>query len=322
MASTATARNRLNLQGTGDNTGVWGSILNNQGLVLVDEALDGVTSLAITGNVTLTSINYTTDQARKRTLKLTGTPGATYVVTIPSVEKFYLVHNATNAAQTIRAAGVGVSVQPASMKPIYCDGTDCFGQADTLTAPVGTVTDFAGSTAPTGWLLCYGQAVSRAGYSTLFSVIGTTYGTGDGSTTFNVPDLRGRTSVGKDDMGGVAANRLTGGTGGIVGATLGAVGGEQAHQLTTSELASHAHPGSTSTVPLNQGGGTPNSVVTDAHTTQTLNGSGTLFTLLDSFTKAVTSLFGTATVASQGNDVAHNNVQPSMVLNKIIYAGV
>ena len=62
--------------------------------------------------------------------------------------------------------------------------------------PVGCVIPFAGAAAPTGWLLCQGQAVSRTTYAQLFSVIGTTYGSGDGSTTFNLPDMRGRVAVG------------------------------------------------------------------------------------------------------------------------------
>lgn len=73
----------------------------------------------------------------------------------------------------------------------------------------GTITSFAGSDAPTGWLLCYGQAVSRATYAALFTAIGTTYGAGDGSTTFVLPDMRGRVPGGKDDMGGTAAGRLS-----------------------------------------------------------------------------------------------------------------
>lgn len=75
-------------------------------------------------------------------------------------------------------------------------------------APTGTVNSFAGATAPTGWLLCGGQAISRTTYSDLFAVVGTTYGVGDGSTTFNIPDLRGRAIAGLDNMGGVDAGRL------------------------------------------------------------------------------------------------------------------
>jgi microcystin-dependent protein len=96
-----------------------------------------------------------------------------------------------------------------------------------LGAPTGTVADFAGATAPSGWLLCFGQAVSRTSFATLFSVIGTTYGGGDGSTTFNLPDCRGRATFGKDDMGGTAASRVTAAQSGIGGTTLGAAGGDE-----------------------------------------------------------------------------------------------
>ena len=64
--------------------------------------------------------------------------------------------------------------------------------------PVGSISLFAGTTAPTGWLICDGSAVSRTTYANLFSVIGTTYGTGDGSTTFNIPNLKGKVPVGYD----------------------------------------------------------------------------------------------------------------------------
>lgn len=63
---------------------------------------------------------------------------------------------------------------------------------------IGSIFMYAGSTAPTGYLICDGSAVSRSTYSDLFSVIGTTYGTGDGSTTFNIPNLKGKVIVGVD----------------------------------------------------------------------------------------------------------------------------
>jgi microcystin-dependent protein len=83
----------------------------------------------------------------------------------------------------------------------------------------GEVQPFAGSTAPGGTLLCFGQAVSRSAYAGLFAALGTTYGVGDGSTTFNLPDLRGRVAAGKSDMGGSDAGNLAGGT--VLGAALG-----------------------------------------------------------------------------------------------------
>lgn len=101
--------------------------------------------------------------------------------------------------------------------------------------PTGALTAFAGSDAPTGWLLCYGQAVSRATYAALYSVIGTTYGSGDGSTTFNIPDMRGRAPVALDNMGGSDAGRLS------VTNTLGGTGGEEKHLLIVNEMPSHSH---------------------------------------------------------------------------------
>jgi microcystin-dependent protein len=107
--------------------------------------------------------------------------------------------------------------------------------------PVGSVLPFAGATAPVGWLLCGGQAVSRTVNAGLFAAIGTTFGVGDGSTTFNVPDLRGRVAAGVDNMGGTAANRMTVGGSGIAGTTLGNAGGTETHTLTTAQLAVHSH---------------------------------------------------------------------------------
>lgn len=79
--------------------------------------------------------------------------------------------------------------------------------------PTGVVVMWTTATAPTGWLLCDGSAVSRSTYSGLFAVIGTTYGSGDGSTTFNLPDLRQRFVLGTADSG---TGSTLGGTGGSI----------------------------------------------------------------------------------------------------------
>lgn len=78
-----------------------------------------------------------------------------------------------------------------------------------LLVPTGVFLPYGGTTAPSSaWLLCAGQAVSRSTYSALFAILGTAFGAGDGSTTFNLPDFRGRTAVGIDNLGGSAANRI------------------------------------------------------------------------------------------------------------------
>lgn len=100
----------------------------------------------------------------------------------------------------------------------------------------GVIFPFAGASAPAGFLMCDGSAVSRTTFAALFTAIGTAFGVGDGSTTFNVPDLRGRTLAGKDNMGGTAANRLTVGNAGFDATVLGNAGGDE-------RMHAHAHTG-------------------------------------------------------------------------------
>jgi microcystin-dependent protein len=95
------------------------------------------------------------------------------------------------------------------------------------TLPIGIILPFTGATVPSGWALCYGQAISRTTYAGLFAVIGTTYGSGNGTTTFNVPDLRGRVVAGRDNMGGTAASRITSAVFGMSADALGANGGDE-----------------------------------------------------------------------------------------------
>lgn len=103
--------------------------------------------------------------------------------------------------------------------------------------PIGAAFDYWGATAPTAhFAFPSGQAVSRTTYSTLFSLMGTTHGAGDGLTTFNLPDKRGRVSISKDNMNGSAAGRVTGGGAGIDGTTLGAAGGAQTVTLASANL--------------------------------------------------------------------------------------
>ena len=98
--------------------------------------------------------------------------------------------------------------------------------------PTGILLPYAGTASPDGWMLCNGQEVSRETYANLFTVIGDSYGIGDGSTTFNLPDLRGRMPMGLDNMGGSSANRVTN----TVADSLGRGAGEEMHQLSFDEL--------------------------------------------------------------------------------------
>lgn len=94
--------------------------------------------------------------------------------------------------------------------------------------PVGSISIYSGQTSPNGWLLCDGSVVSRTTYSRLFSVINTVYGSGNGSTTFNLPNLQDRIPVGK-----------------MSSTTLGGTGGNNSITLSTNQLPSHTHDGTT-----------------------------------------------------------------------------
>lgn len=207
--------------------------------------------------------------------------------------------------------------------------------------PIGSVTAFAGATAPSGWLLCGGQTVSRTQYSGLFLTIGTTYGAGDGSTTFALPDLRGRTIAGEDDMGGTAANRLTTGGAGINGTILGATGGVETVTLTTAQIpsvasANHRHdfrlalndnyyqPTGTMAAMTGSGAyryssGAYQGAFSDGSVTDTRkDAAGSVST---GSSARFATIGDTQTPSSTvGGGGSHTNTQPTMVLNYIIKA--
>jgi len=157
--------------------------------------------------------------------------------------------------------------------------------------PIGAELAYHGGTIPNGFLLEYGQLALIATYPALYAVLGTIHG-GDGITTFGVPDSRGRNTVGKDDMGGTPANRVTVGGSGIAGATLGANGGGETVTLTNSQMPVHQH-GSGSYRRHDLTGG---------------NNSGGAAT------------FGISGIPSDGGGGAHRTMPPSLVANKIIKA--
>lgn len=159
-------------------------------------------------------------------------------------------------------------------------------------SPAGMISAYAGSSAPEGWLLCDGRAVNRADHPALFLAIGTTYGTGNGSSTFSLPNLAGRVPAGRD----AAQTEF---------ATLGQTGGAKTHTLTAAQMPSHLHdfaggnsfswgPGGDVHAPINAvaGGGSLNYLHTNQH----------------GFNKTKTT----------GSGQAHNNLQPYLTLHFII----
>ncbi len=147
-----------------------------------------------------------------------------------------------------------------------------------LAVPAGVMVPFAGSSAPSGWLLCNGQAVSRTTYASLFAAIGTLYGPGDGIATFNLPTMNDRVPVGISDTIPIAST-----------------GGAKTHTLATTEIPGHTHQVTPQT------GGVAAGVDGTAHLVGT--GSGSL---------------GAATSGSTGGGQAHNNMQPYVGVYYII----
>ena len=196
---------------------------------------------------------------------------------------------------------------------LQTDGSGQLSFADVAASAfsAGMLMPYAGASAPTGWLLCYGQAISRTTYADLFATVGTTYGNGDGSTTFNLPDLRGRTIAGKDDMGGTSANRLTSA---LNGDALGATGGAETHTLTEAQLASHKHFGFAAT---NASATTSSNL---SSSTQAARGSGFSGGSIDEkYSIMATSTAATVGLTSAtGSGTAHNNTQPTFILTYII----
>lgn len=221
----------------------------------------------------------------------------------PHVLKWYdgaddiplLALDATGNSSIPYRAGVAITTAAtltagvAANNLVQLDGAGALPAVDgSALTGIGVVSEMkmiGGYTAPAKWLLCQGQAISRTTYADLFGAIGTVFGAGDGSTTFNIPDMRGRVPVGVGTGSGLTARAL------------GAAGGEEAHVQTAAEMASHYH---------------------NQHAAVTSGGS-----LLTQVGTSVSGDQATGTnTGAAGSSTAANVMQPFLAINFIIYTGV
>lgn len=254
----------------------------------------------ITNSRTVINTNFSnlnTDKIETSYLDTDTTLAANSNTKIPSQKavKAY-VDAGGNVNATLTSKGIGqlaTVAQVAAGTATGSTGAALFITPDVATGimPTGALLPYAGSAAPTGFLLCDGASVLQASYAALFAVISTTYGSADG-THFNVPDLRGRVpiGVGTGAGGGAAGTGLP--TGGTALTAVARAGwkGEETHVLTEAELAAHTH-----TVTL-KSGATGNGYAFDQGNTAPNN----------------------ETTSSAGSNTAHNTIQPVMGVNFII----
>ena len=156
------------------------------------------------------------------------------------------------------------------------------------TEATGMIIPWPSAVIPKGWFICDGRQVTRADNAALFAVIGTVYGAGDGVSTFELPDLRGRTVIGMDDMGAGAAHVIPDTRASWLGGRL----GEEKHQLSVAEMPPHSH----------------------AYGQAYAGGA------YDGHSSPLYNAMRSASTSVEGGDQPHNNIQPSMAMYWIIKA--
>ncbi len=237
MADPVTPNKGLTVPATGADPNAWGPIVNAN-MAAIDAYLGTTTNLSISSGTVVVS----NSQAQALRMNLSGTLTGAVTIQIPQKPGYFYFHDQTTRGGfpiTVTSGASNSRTQnlPARLSHVFSDGTNCYLVSE---PNHGTTQDFAGGTPPPLWMLCDGSAVSRTTYADLFGAIGTTWGAGDGSTTFNLPDFRGRATFGADAMGGTAANRLTTASLGAA-ATLGVTGGNELLQAHAHNITDNGH---------------------------------------------------------------------------------
>jgi microcystin-dependent protein len=301
-------------QATGGTTPVWGRtftnyVRNGQFNVLLSDNGPVVTNLPAPLKTNL--VDALEGQPRYLAMTVISKLGVPVAIPVEIVPRQQLV-SAPIAIHALTAVNVttAVSATNAAFAQTAANATNSTRAANGV--PPGAMAPYGGVSAPAGWMLCDGTPVSRTTYAELFAVVGTNYGAGDGSTTFNLPNFKTRTPVGMD-------------TGDTDFSRLGKTGGAKTHTLATNEIPAHAHtvsPPSTNTA----------SAGAHTHEVQMSDGAG-WSGLVDSsgngtvqWTKTTTSggshthsvSISPFNSGSTGGSTAHNNLQPYLVVNYII----
>ncbi len=278
-------------------------------------AADVLALVAVSPAVSAQTADFTAGNAASNVLYVVTPAGASADCTLPAASSvadgfFVRVKNQTDGkgVRLLRAASDTIDGQTSLRVPgreeveVTRTASGAWAVSKRPSGRVGQVIEWGSNTLPEGgfaWLNA--QALSRTDYRGLFDEWGTTYGAGDGSTTFNVRDDRGRVKAGKDDMGGAsAANRLTVGGAGVAGTTLGASGGSQTHTLSMTEMPSHSH-----------------SIVKGTSTAQS---ALTLMTDGTYNEPPNTQAFAGVFTSSAGGSGTHQNTQPTIISNFIVKA--
>lgn len=315
-ADSSSALIQLLLMETGLHNNDWGTQLNNN-FNKIDSAIAGYTTLATTGGAT----SPTSDESRYASFKTTGALTSNATITFPATARSFNITNGNTGSftTTIKCSGggSGVSIGQGSSYRLYCDGANMVNVAAAAdVVPIGAMMPYAGSTAPdSNYALCDGAAVSRTTYATLFARLSTTYGVGDGSTTFNLPDTRGRVLAGIDTVSNRIGGLAAGATGGVKETALAQANlpnvnfgiTDTGHTHTASQVA-HTHD---YTIPS----GT--TAAAGINATVALVGSATATTSAQPAITVNSSSTGIA-VSSGGSATAFTNLQPTLVSNCII----
>lgn len=201
---------------------------------------------------------------------------------------------AASNVQAVYSVNGDLYYNNSSGTPVQITQGNSIASASSPLVPAGVVWPYGGSSAPTGFLMCDGSAVSRTTYADLFAAVGTSFGPGDGATTFNLPNMQGRVPMG--------AGTYTDSVSGSITRTLGQTVGAAAHTLTTAEMPSHTHSDTGHTHTF------PNGGIGGANYPSLTNGNGS----------TVTTTTGYASLTNTGGSGSHNNMQPSLGLNYII----